>query len=398
MKVTEGDQTITSRIIRGLYSRPASKDPLAESFSKLEREEYGLFSHIIRLLSDIDMNEKEAEFHYKKIIQHAEDLETKIGRRVGFRVAMLDYLLNINPKLNYPKIMELSRYDSILKLSTVDGLTGLYNRRYFDEQLDKEIHRSLRNGHTFSIVMIDIDNFKKVNDSYGHPLGDEVLKGLSYIIKNHLRSEDVGARYGGEEFIILLPHTDIHGAIIFSERLLESVRAHDFPRELKITFSGGIANYPYHTEELGRLVDIADKGLYLSKMRGKDRISVQEAERRDARRYRIGAGFSLSTDEVNYHRGRINDISVSGLAGKAKAELSPGQIVRIRLEDREQQALYDVHAQVVWVNEVASREDQNVFGVSYSKYEPSQVYHLIRQYTDDQHDEPADHQLPLIQV
>ncbi len=398
MKVYEGDQEITSRIIRGLYSRPAAKDPLADCFTDAETKESRLFSLFIRLVSDIEMKEEEAEFHYRQIIDHADDLEAKIGRGVGFRVSMLDYLLNINPKLNYPKIMELSRYDSILKLTTIDSLTGLYNRRYFDEQLDKEIHRSFRNGHTFSLVMIDIDNFKKVNDSYGHPLGDEVLKGLSFIIKNHLRSEDVGARYGGEEFIILLPHTDINGAWIFSERLLESVRGYDFPKELKITFSGGISNYPYHSDEQHRLVEIADKGLYLSKMRGKNRISVQEAERRDARRYRIGAGFSFTTDEVTYHKGKINDISVSGLAGKTEAELSPGQIVRIRLEDRERKALYDVHAQVVWVNEVDNREEQSVFGVSYSEYEPSQVYHLIRQYTGEEHDEPSDRQIPLIQV
>jgi diguanylate cyclase (GGDEF)-like protein len=382
-------------MIRGLCSSPSSNDPLAECFNDLDTEQENLFSSFMRLISDVEMDEEEARFHYRKIIDHTKKLESLLERKVGFRVGMLDYLLNINPKLQYPKFMELSRYDSILRLTTLDSLTGLYNRRYFDEQLDREIHRAYRYNQTFSVLMIDIDDFKDVNDSHGHPVGDEVLQKFSYIIKNYLRSEDVAARYGGEEFVILLPHTDIHGARIFSERLLERVLGFEFPMGLSISFSGGISNYPYHAEDAEQLLESADKGLYLSKMRGKRCISIQEGERRDTTRYQVETGFAFTPDTMTFYTGRMNDMSITGMAGKTAAELEPGQMITLKLEDREQRVLYDIQAQVVWVNKVEKKQNENVFGARYSDYSPSVVHNLIRQYVSQSLEDPPDPQLGL---
>ncbi len=397
MEPYNGDQKVTSQMIRGLYCSPSSDDPLAECFSSLDSVNENLFSTFMRLLSDIEMDEEEARYHYEKILEHAKELERILERHVGFRVAMLDYLLNINPKMHCPKFMELSRYDSILKLSMLDGLTGLYNRRHFDGQLNREIHRSHRYGHTFSLLLIDIDDFKKVNDTYGHPVGDEILRDLSYIIKNHLRTEDIAARYGGEEFIILLPHTDIHGARIFSERLLEHTLAHEFSYELSVSFSGGISNYPYHAEDPQKLVESADKALYLSKLRGKRCINIHEGERRDTIRYKVGAGFAFTTDEVTYHTGRMNDISITGLAGKTEAGLQPGQFITLKLEDKERKILYDIQAQVVWINAKQRAQSETAFGVRYADTRPTVVNNLIRQYIAyPTVEEPSDPQLDLL--
>lgn len=156
--------------------------------------------------------------------------------------------------------------DYYAQLSVLDGLTGLYNRRYFEELMEIEFSRLRRHSDSFSVFMIDIDNFKSYNDTKGHPAGDALLKKAAEVFKGTLRDKDSICRYGGEEFVVTLPQTDKKGAQIVAERLLVQVRVY-----LPSTVSLGIASYPDDASDGKALIEKADAALYTAKHSGKNR-------------------------------------------------------------------------------------------------------------------------------
>jgi len=162
------------------------------------------------------------------------------------------------------------------ELSITDELTGIYNRRFIFESIKKEISRSERNGGIYSLMLIDIDFFKKVNDLCGHLGGDEVLKNVASEIKNNIRNMDLFGRFGGEEFILLLPETDLELALLCAERLRKAVESITFPKVgHPITVSIGVGQYSIG-ETLDDILDRVDKALYKAKNNGRNRVEVSE--------------------------------------------------------------------------------------------------------------------------
>lgn len=163
------------------------------------------------------------------------------------------------------------------ELAFRDGLTGLYNHRYFQEILDKEIARSARYKHPLGLILFDIDFFKKVNDTYGHPAGDLVLATMAKTLLASIRPSDIIARYGGEEFAVILPETDISGIKVFAERIRRGVAAMIIPvhnTEISVTISCGITYRPIDSSlEKQQLIDNADQALYLSKKNGRNQVT-----------------------------------------------------------------------------------------------------------------------------
>jgi diguanylate cyclase (GGDEF)-like protein len=176
--------------------------------------------------------------------------------------------------------LERSMYYSLAghlkELSITDSVTGLFNRRYFEERFFEELQRSNRHNISFSLAMIDIDDFKLFNDTEGHLAGDEVLKQIANIAKDSLRVIDVIARFGGEEFVVIMPQTEKNEAFLVAERIRKSVREQltrtwkTFPRD-NITISLGIAAFPSDGQDRKELIRNADKALYRGKMEGKDK-------------------------------------------------------------------------------------------------------------------------------
>ncbi len=179
---------------------------------------------------------------------------------------------------------ELRDANSRLKeLVNRDGLTGLYNHRYFQEILSKEIARAIRYQSNLSLILLDIDFFKKVNDNYGHPAGDQVLMNIARVLESAVRPSDIVSRYGGEEFAVILPETNEAGMKVFSERMrrcVEGVVTQVEGQQIKVTISiGGTSFTPEHPEiSKEQLIDTADRGLYTSKHNGRNQVTVLTAE------------------------------------------------------------------------------------------------------------------------
>ena len=171
--------------------------------------------------------------------------------------------------------------EKLRELATKDGLTGLYNHRYFQEAMDNEIGRSVRYKKPLTLLLLDIDRFKRVNDAYGHPAGDKVLETVSDLMRQAVRESDLVARYGGEEFSILLPETNLSGGTILAERLRRAIESTEISADghmLKVTISIGITTYNLAAGHGGKakFIQSADKGLYLSKESGRNRISISK--------------------------------------------------------------------------------------------------------------------------
>ncbi|MFH0803147.1 MAG: GGDEF domain-containing protein [bacterium] len=168
---------------------------------------------------------------------------------------------------------------SLTEMSITDSLTGLYNRRYFFQRLLEEIKRAERYHHPMSLIMADIDHFKKINDSHGHPCGDTILREFSELFKNSGRAVDVAARYGGEEFALILPETSSDDAKALAERLCLRIAEHPFPGpggefELMLTASLGLASYPTEAATPEELIEKADSALYRAKQQGRNRVCL----------------------------------------------------------------------------------------------------------------------------
>jgi len=171
-------------------------------------------------------------------------------------------------------------FEQTERLATTDGLTGLANHRTFQARLDEQLALSRRHGKRLSVILCDVDHFKAVNDTYGHPAGDQVLKGAARVLSREARGTDLVARYGGEEFAVVMPETDGAGAFAIAERIRRRLAGTSFPTELgplRVTLSLGVATFPDDGDTKPRLVEVADASLYRAKRQGRNR-TVAAAE------------------------------------------------------------------------------------------------------------------------
>ncbi|MDD5306938.1 MAG: GGDEF domain-containing protein [Deltaproteobacteria bacterium] len=169
--------------------------------------------------------------------------------------------------------VENAYHEEIYRMTIIDGLTGIYNKRFFLEALEREMSRAHRYGRDLAVLMFDIDHFKRVNDTFGHLAGDYVLNALARLISTRARREEIFARYGGEEFVILLPETKRDGAMELAEQLLQRVASHTFRFEdeaIPITVSIGVATMGSEQLSPTDLIQKADEMLYLSKSEGRN--------------------------------------------------------------------------------------------------------------------------------
>jgi diguanylate cyclase (GGDEF)-like protein len=170
-------------------------------------------------------------------------------------------------------LLEFKAYlDVCEEAAFTDHMTGLANRRRFERQLEREVGRTLRYGHPFSLLMIDIDNFKNLNDSFGHDVGDDAIRRIGKVLREGTRGIDLAARIGGEEFAVLLVETSQEGGIEVAERLRLAIRTLEIPSAGQITASFGVAECPIDAQTANDILKAADVALYEAKRAGRDRV------------------------------------------------------------------------------------------------------------------------------
>lgn len=160
-----------------------------------------------------------------------------------------------------------------------EGLTGLFNQIYIRQRLEEEFYRSKRYEHPLSLLMIDLDNFKALNDRYGHTAGDHLLKYFSQMISETIRPSDIAARYGGEEFLIILPETTRKEALTVAERIQKKISLYPFridsrKEEVQFTISIGVSTFPDSGQNAEELITLADMALYQAKKEGKNKVAI----------------------------------------------------------------------------------------------------------------------------
>lgn len=260
------------------------------------------------------------------------------------RISLLEYLaVQITPPIANSQLYAQAR-----EKARLDELTGLFNRRHFDERLKEEINRQIRYGGAFSLIMLDLDSFKAYNDVYGHPAGDTLLQEIGGLIKKAIRTSDQAFRYGGDEFAALLPQTDTDSAYHVAERIRQEVAAHAQARSTGVTCSVGISSCPTDGEIPADLISAADSALYHSKYAGGNRVHIasslmtaaagRQADDGEARSPSLAAIYALATavdakDHYTYaHSQRVKDYVVTlaqalGLPADAVNRLSAAALL-----------------------------------------------------------------------
>jgi diguanylate cyclase (GGDEF)-like protein len=341
MSGAKGADRSTDRLLRLLDEPHAKGESILGRLDAIASETgRPVHAELLRLLTHLSFPNEAARQVWSGYQLHHATLQRKLGRDVGPRVALFDYLLNVERRLSNPKIIELSDFEKTEKSAITDHLTALFNRAHFDGCLKKEINRCRRYGQCVSVVVMDLDDFKSINDTFGHPAGDQVLKEVGRLLIQRVRDIDVAARYGGEEFAVILPETRRMSAFVVAERVRSEIeryfrRKELGSREARVTISGGISSYPEDAETPEALVAKADEALYRAKRQGKNRVAVYFTEKRKASRIDVGAkGIRVHLDGSRLGDStscRALNISEGGVLLESPRPLRLGQSLALKL-------------------------------------------------------------------
>jgi diguanylate cyclase (GGDEF)-like protein len=318
-------------LLEFLEAGPGHEEALLEQFERRKGQGDPLYSSLLYLLTHLNFTERQAARHWKKVLVHRDQLRESIGRDPGLRVAILDYFVNVSRELKNPKVIELAIYERTERSAVTDGLTGLYNHAFFLQALRQELLRSKRHGLRAALLLLDLDNFKAVNDERGHVEGDRVLMKAAAVVREGVREIDVAARYGGEEFAVLLPDTSRLGAFVVAERIRRRIEDRFARGRSVVTVSGGIAVFPDDAGTPADLIVQADAGLYGAKAAGKNRILLPQGERRRFRRQSSPQGVTVGT-RAGRAPARVKNLSEGGLLVSLREAVPLGSGVSLTID------------------------------------------------------------------
>lgn len=239
-------------------------DLLVETLDGLEESARGQFlRQFLRTVVQLDLTEAQSNDYWKRILQRREELSGAAERKISLKTAMVDVLSSAN-LLRVPILVEYDDFKKLQINAATDGLTGLYNRRFFDETCEKELNRAKRYGQPLAIVILDLNKLKDVNDRHGHLVGDQVLQLAATTLNKTLRASDFASRIGGDEFALLLPQADPEQAITLCRRIRAQYESEVRALQLNIpvTLDFGVAVHPQDGDQKSELLRLADERLY----------------------------------------------------------------------------------------------------------------------------------------
>src|SRR5579863_7119129 len=237
---------------------------LTDTLETLDRSTRGQFlQRFFRSIAQIELTETQSLDLWDQALARKRELSESVGKRVALQAALVDVLAS-SGQLRVPVLMEYEELRKLQISATTDPLTGLYNRRFFDDYFEKELNRSIRYTHKLALVVFDLHRFKEVNDKFGHPQGDSLLQMAAATLRKSLRTSDYAFRIGGDEFALLLPQSDTEQAAALSRRLRATFASSIEPLNLGIPLAldYGLAVYPEDGELQEVLIRVADERLY----------------------------------------------------------------------------------------------------------------------------------------
>jgi diguanylate cyclase (GGDEF)-like protein len=290
-------------------SRPVEDsffDLLIDTLEGLDRPARGLFlQRLLKSLTQLDLSEAQSADSWDRILERRRELTQLVGRPVALKTAMVDYLATSN-LLRAPILME---YEDLKKLqvnAATDPLTGLYNRRLFEEYFEKELNRARRYDLNLALIVMDLHVFKMVNDRFGHPRGDQVLQLAASTLRHSMRTSDFAFRIGGDEFALLLPQSDAEHAATLGRRVHANFAGVLQPQQMEIPIGldYGLAVYPQDGDQAEVLLRVADERLYQMKYSVREKNGAEITAAVDATRRQVprtdtppAAGATTTTSE-----------------------------------------------------------------------------------------------------
>ena len=296
-----------------------------------------LFQAIFHIFAGLNLSPQLAENYWKEVLLHRRAMAESLQRPIDLVPAMYDYLSSSQHRLHNPRLIEEASYAKVILETTHDSLTSLFNRQYFDEVLEQSISSAKRYNTDVSLLFIDIDDFKDINDNFGHSFGDIVLQQVAQVIAEEKRDSDVAARYGGEEFVLLMPHTENINGLILAERIrskIEKLDAGNDDQRTSVTISGGLASFPLNSKNSSELLLRADSALYLAKGAGKNNVSAFKEEKRRYLRVKYKEPVKakeLGFDSPNTFSGTSKDICIGGILFENSASFPIGSRIQVSL-------------------------------------------------------------------
>ncbi len=313
------------------------------------------YSDLINSLCSIRYDEDEARVLWVNLLSHKTEMSDSLGRNVGVRVAALDYFKNIVNMLDEVKIVGGAEFVETERLAVTDGLTGIFNHRYFQNRLENEVNRAQEGGKFLTLLMIDIDYFKQYNDLNGHIAGDVALREMATILRKSIRREDTAARYGGEEFAVVLSGVGNDQGLLRAEVIRSKIESADFPNEQvlpggQLTVSIGVASFSSDCGTRSELIAKADKALYAAKRGGRNRV-CSEAENCEASgtiRMEGLRGCWAESGQGSRHPLTFYDVSSQGAAFSCSVLPEIGTQIQLSLYGVIPGGSLDISATVLW--------------------------------------------------
>lgn len=325
---------------------------------------------IFQVVADLHLDRDAALNHWIKVKQHSLWLNEQLGRPLPLVATLCDYFAIQERKLiEHPKLTSFEHFNSLVNHSTIDRLTGLFNRNCFNDTLTHLLALMEREESELSLVFLDLDDFKLINDTYGHQMGDMVLHKFGRLLSSSIRKSDIALRYGGEEFVILMPNTNYKDALMLSNRIRLNVKSTHFVEngtELLISISGGIAVYPTDAKTADELIYSADSALYRAKGAGKNNIKVFKNE---SRHYlRVPLVKNIKIKEINFDGATIQkaisqDICFGGVLFETSQHYHLRDAIQIAIDFNDDNPII-IFGSVVRVKQIT--EDYFSIAVSFS--------------------------------
>ena len=305
------------------------------------KQEYGdqAYSRLIYKLTRLRFDPEESRQHWQLITKHYMSMSRALERDVGIFVAVCDYFMNVRRELGQVTIIDSNLLEKKEKAALVDELTGLYNRRFFNQILIKQATHSERTRDPVSLLVLDIDNFKAYNDTYGHMAGDKVLMRLAKCLLVNSRTIDYVARYGGDEFALILPQVPKNEGLLVAERLRRAIEIFFSEDPMAVSIGGitvsiGVATLLADASDSLEIFQLADQALYKGKLT-RNCVMGWEPEKRSHPRYPVDLPMELrvsDNDPESFESAVTRDLSLGGLLCRVNRSMSRGEQLEVVLK------------------------------------------------------------------